>query len=693
MSYRLPPAPGSLIVHNMKYATGMRTLAMAALTLSASVPFSFSASAETDHHAGARRDSLRALEVTAQRAATAHAANAVFAIESTDFNALGVTGMADALRRLPGANVRDYGGAGGLTTVSVRGLGATHTGVIVDGMPTGNCRTGAVDLSRYDLDRLQSVSITAGGTGGADLAVPAAVAASASVLRLRTASMAPAEAGFRARAAVRGGSFGLIEPKIAAGFTTGGGTRLDASASWMRADNQYPFSIPNGVATVKEKRLNNAVHGGRGSLGASIPVGSEGGKLDFRTAYYDFDRELPGAVTLYNPGNGETLGERTASTGAALRLPLSTAWTVSAAAKYTFEQSNYRDISPYHPGGELNERYRQNEAYGSLTAAWHPGHAFSAAFAVDYTYNTLSSNRPVEQSPRRHAVLQCATLRYRHRGITATARVLLSVYRHTAAKGEALPDRNRFSPAVSVAYTLPRAPQFTFRASYKSLYRMPTFSETYFGIVSAPTLRPERGNEFNIGASWASVRPLPFIPQVQISVDGYINYLNDKIIAIPRNMFLWAMTNLGKARGRGIDVAITADFAIAEAHALLLSATYSYQRIEPRTAKSDPDYGRQVAYCPKNSGSAALSYENPWLNIGVHLTATSAQYATNSNRPESRIEGWTDVGFTVYRTFAFGHSRLTLRADLLNAFGKEYQIVARYPMPGRNWAVTAQYEF
>ncbi len=692
MSTRLPPAPGSFLAHNMKYATRLRTFTVTALTLAVIVPLPISVIAADD--ATSRRDSLRALEVTTTRALrTARAANAVFAIETADVEALGITGLADALRRLPGANVRDYGGAGGLTTVSVRGLGATHTGVVVDGMPAGNCRTGAVDLSRYDLDRLESVSLTAGGTSGSDLAVPAAVAATASVLRLRTVSLAPAAPGFRGRASVRGGSFGLIEPKVAAGYTTGSGVRLDASGSWMRADNRYPFTIPNGVATVKEKRLNNGVHGGRAALGVAIPMGSDGGRLDFHANYYDFDRELPGAVTLYNPGNGETLGERTATAGATLRLPIAPAWTLAAAAKYTFEQSNYRDISPYHSGGELNERYRQNDAYLSATAAWHPGGALSAAYAVDYTYNTLTSNRPVEQDPRRHAVLQCATLRYRSGGLTATARLLLSVYRHTARKGKALPDRNRLSPSVSVAYTLPSVPQLTFRASYKNIYRMPTFSETYFGIVSTPTLRPERGNEFNVGASWAAVRPVSFVPQIQISVDGFINYLNDKIIAIPRNMFLWAMTNLGKARGRGIDIALAADFEAAHGHTLLLSASYSYQRVEPRTAKSDPDYGRQAAYCPKNAGSAALTYENPWLNIGVHLTAASAQYATNSNRPESRIDGWTDTGFTAYRSFGVRHSRLTLRADLINAFNRQYQIVARYPMPGRSWALTAKYEF
>ncbi len=37
--------------------------------------------------------------------------------------------VADAVKYLPGVLVKDYGGLGGLKTVSVRSLGASHTGV------------------------------------------------------------------------------------------------------------------------------------------------------------------------------------------------------------------------------------------------------------------------------------------------------------------------------------------------------------------------------------------------------------------------------------------------------------------------------------------------------------------------------------------------------------------------------------
>ena len=45
-------------------------------------------------------------------------------IDTDDMLRLGIASMADALKHLSGITVRDYGGAGGMKTISVRGLGS-----------------------------------------------------------------------------------------------------------------------------------------------------------------------------------------------------------------------------------------------------------------------------------------------------------------------------------------------------------------------------------------------------------------------------------------------------------------------------------------------------------------------------------------------------------------------------------------
>src|SRR6202000_3541072 len=53
-------------------------------------------------------------------------------ITANDFDRYSAVNVADAIRDFPGVIIKDYGGTGGLKTVSVRGLGANHTAVLYD---------------------------------------------------------------------------------------------------------------------------------------------------------------------------------------------------------------------------------------------------------------------------------------------------------------------------------------------------------------------------------------------------------------------------------------------------------------------------------------------------------------------------------------------------------------------------------
>ena len=70
-------------------------------------------------------------------------------MKKTDMERLGVSDVADAVRHFSGVSVKDYGGIGGLKTVSVRSLGAQHTAVSYDGVTVSDCQSGQVDISSF----------------------------------------------------------------------------------------------------------------------------------------------------------------------------------------------------------------------------------------------------------------------------------------------------------------------------------------------------------------------------------------------------------------------------------------------------------------------------------------------------------------------------------------------------------------
>lgn len=103
-------------------------------------------------------------------------------LDKKELENLGFQNIADAVRRFAGANVKDYGGIGGLKTVSVRSLGAAHTAVAYDGVAVSNCQAGQIDIGRFSLDDIDMLSLSIGQNE--NLMQPARLFASAGVLSI-----------------------------------------------------------------------------------------------------------------------------------------------------------------------------------------------------------------------------------------------------------------------------------------------------------------------------------------------------------------------------------------------------------------------------------------------------------------------------------------------------------------------------
>src|ERR1700753_3838308 len=80
-------------------------------------------------------------------------------LSGTELPRLGTHSVADAIRYFSGVQVKDYGGVGGLKTINIRSLGSQHVGVFYDGIELGNAQNGTIDLGRFSLDNMVSITL------------------------------------------------------------------------------------------------------------------------------------------------------------------------------------------------------------------------------------------------------------------------------------------------------------------------------------------------------------------------------------------------------------------------------------------------------------------------------------------------------------------------------------------------------
>ncbi|WP_454802621.1 TonB-dependent receptor [Mucilaginibacter phyllosphaerae] len=122
-----------------------------------------------------------------------------------DFARYSAFNVADAVRNFAGVNVKDYGGIGGLKTISVRSLGTNHTAVLFDGVQINDAQTGQIDLSKFNPNNVEEITLYNGQPD--NLLQPARAFASASVLSIKTIrpGLTPGKP-YQIQAGVKGGA-------------------------------------------------------------------------------------------------------------------------------------------------------------------------------------------------------------------------------------------------------------------------------------------------------------------------------------------------------------------------------------------------------------------------------------------------------------------------------------------------------
>jgi len=638
--------------------------------------------------------------VSTQRDRDIKSTSPQYALTNDNFHRLGVTDIGDALHRLPGITLRDYGGAGGMKTVSVRGLGAQNTGVSYDGIALSDCQTGQIDLQRYTLSGIKDLRLVVAGND--DVFLPARNVASAAMLSINTLTDLDLGAQPHGKAQLTLGSWGYTNPMVQFGTSMGNKLSMSGVVDYVYAENDYPFTLTNVQLKTREHRTNSRMNQWHGEVNLLYRPNNRN-RLTAKAYYYDNDRQLPGIVHYYINDNDETLLERNAFVQARWVNALSEKVSLMANGKFNWAMSDYHNGIP--SGGISSSIYWQREAYGAVAALYTPSDWLSLDYSTDYVMNNLNSSLSVDSRPRRHSLLQAVAAKASWQRLTLLARGLYALYLNeksgnnqgnspTTSVGTATieteDDEHNFAPSVSASYRLLPNDDVFVRASWKHIFRMPTFNELYYYHLGNPMLSPERTSQWNVGVSWLSRKE--WAVKASLTVDGYLNRVTDKIVAIPYNMFVWRTVNIGKVKVLGLDVTADVEVPLSARHSLGLTGNYSLQRAKNQSFQGK-FYGYQIAYTPKHSGSVTLSWTNPWVNVSATADGMSSRWTTNEHTEGTRMEGFMELSMGAYRTFRIQRVLLTVRASVLNITDKQYDIVMHYPMPGRSWKMSLSAAF
>lgn len=596
--------------------------------------------------------------------------------------------VSDVVKYFAGLTVKDYGGIGGLKTVSVRSLGANETGVSYDGVTLTDSQTGQIDLGRFSLDNVDLISLNNGQPD--NIFQPARQFASASLLNIRTKKPHfEQNKSFNGLFSLKDGSFGLINPSVLFEQKISNILSTAISGEWLSAKGNYPYTIRYGTASADssstEIRQNTDVKNVRleGTLYADF---AQNENACMKIYYYASDRGLPGATIFYNAENSskQRMQDYTFFVQTHYQKEFSTYWMFQANAKYNDGYLHYLDPTYLNADKKIDDHYRQQEFYASAAVLFRAFEYLSFSMSTDGAFNTLSANLNAFSFPHRFVWFTDLAAKYVNQRAIVTANLLGTVTQDILLTGYSNQHYERLSPSLTMSVQPFKSPNFRIRMFYKNIFRQPTFNDLYYPLVGNGNLKPENANQYNLGFTY-SVGFKDIIPLIKFTIDAYHNDVWDKIISFPnKNTFGWTTLNLGKVSIDGLDATVESVLKLNRKATLILASAYTYQRALDVTNPSNGSYMNQIPYTPRVSGSGRVGLEMPWFNVYYAMLWSGHRYALFQNYAENDLPGYIDHSLSFKRDFKFKTGILSAGLEILNLLNENYTIVRYFPMPGRS---------
>lgn len=629
-------------------------------------------------------DSVRVLapiSVVAARAAlpVTKAPARVTVLGPEDIAASGSTTAADLLEARSGMFVRRYG-PDGLASFSLRGTGASHTLVLLDGHRIADPQLGQLDATLLPAALLGSVEVlhgAASGLYGTD--------AVGGVVAIRT----PDGATPMARLTMQTGAFGergvsaLAASPVDAIRLPGVVLRATVAVDHYQSRNDYPytdstaFNAETGTSGVERLRENtdlrrNALYGRLGgeigrhqvALGALL-TDADRGLFDY-SAIVD-SRQQDAALRLW--------GDHSVRLGA-VRLHTGGLW----------QRASLRYMNP-QLGLDDEGRTRILSLQSRLERGWAlAGGAWTATLGG--RLGSGAAEHPSLAGDAREttaALFASLVIDYDRLVVTPALRLDRSSVRGQATDGADVDTTiQALAPQIGLNVQPTPWPALRFKASAGRAFRTPTFNDRFWQPGGDPALRPERGWTSEAGAM-LDLRPGP----VSLTAEGtlFTSQLRDQIVWRPTRFptgTFWVPINVGRTRTVGWELSANARLngalggvpAFAE-----LGGMWTHTEARDRTDPESTAFDQPLLYVPDDQAKVHLA-------LGLHRLRLDAQVRHASRRASASdgsafLAPYTLLDAGASYTLALPTWSARLGGRIENLTDAAYYVTPRNPMPPR----------
>ncbi|OFY68454.1 MAG: hypothetical protein A2265_04535 [Bacteroidetes bacterium RIFOXYA12_FULL_33_9] len=220
-------------------------------------------------------------------------------------------------------------------------------------------------------------------------------------------------------------------------------------------------------------------------------------------------------------------------------------------------------------------------------------------------------------------------------------------------------------------------------------YRLPTFNDLYWkaGKYTSgnPNLKPESGISGNVGLDKTIVNE-NF--SLQISEIFFYSHLNDWIVWLPNTQGVWMPENQKEGINKGFESELSSKLTIHQ-FKFGLNFNYSYTKSESIEYVDNEKIVKQSIYVPNHKLTLTVFYSFKKLELMYVHNYFGQRFYDNVHLLESYQIGEVNLGFNK----KINKNDLKFSLKISNIWSVNYQVIAWYAMPLRNYQFSITYKF
>ncbi len=601
------------------------------------------------------------IEVSAERIISSPALkySALTTIDREKIERTGAWQVHETIEKTPGVYIKNYGGLGGIKTISMRGTSAQQTLVMLDGMKLNSTQSGLVDLSTLPVSLIENIEVVRGGNsalyGGNAIG---------GIVNVRSKDPG---SGYKLTGNLDYGSFN--EKYIGlSGVKSFDKSHISAFVDVVESDGDYPFTTRQYGETQELTRQNADFLNANVSVAGNYKPGDW--NINGRVLARMTDRGTPGAVVQgYIESAEARLEDQEGIFIASAKNQLSSKSSFFLGMMGKLRAMRFRDPNSFGLDGYegLDNRYTNREMQ------------FTGRYRRKISLFNIEAGLEGNFADLKGGMLQPELSDYVKRSAGA-------VYGRTEAEFDPLSLQaglrydmisdagNALSPMAGVYYS-PEALPANFKLNWSYNFRPPSFNEMYYLNYGTADLKPERSQSLNAGVN---VTPFDFLT---VDLSGFLISTEDGIVSVPKSPVTWSAENLGEIYSRGIEVNGRAELNLWK---LKIAADLSYT-LQKVTDESDGSItkGKLVVYQPQEILAGNLILDTGIFTIGGNFNYSGFRYYLPDNSYGSLLPEYAIVNLHAEKDFDTDLFAFTLRFDIKNLFDERYSVIRNYPMPGR----------